>query len=129
MKNVIFLSFSFFLAGCMTTSKNEVQVIPESQELRAAIKSKIRDENPKFKDCYNLSVAGNEIHPTGRLVLRIIVSTAGQVTNVSRDDKTSTFNDEKVLQCFKNVISRITFPVNSLGREAEIVFPFFLQGE
>jgi hypothetical protein len=129
VNKIFFASFLFAIMGCRSTPPSSVEIIPESQELRSAVKSKIRDETANLTDCYKNFAPGNELNPTGKLVLRIIVSKSGQVTNVSRDEKASTFADEKISACFKKVISGITFPVNSLGKEAEIIFPFVFQGK
>ncbi len=128
-KFIFLVTTAFLIVGCSTSSKNEVQIIPESQELRSSVKNKIRDETAKFRDCYSLSVSNDAPNPTGKLILRILVSKVGKVTDVRRDDKTSTFNNEKVLECFKKVISGITFPVNSAGKESEIIFPFVFHGK
>lgn len=129
VNKVFLVSVLFAIMGCRSTPPSSVEIIPDSQELRAAVRSKIRDESANLRDCYKNFAPGNELNPTGKLVLRIIVSKSGQVTNVSRDDKASTFDDKKISECIKKVISSITFPVNSLGKEAEIIYPFVFQGK
>lgn len=82
---------------------------------------------PQIQSCHEEAMAGSKKVVEGKLMTHFVITPEGLVKGAKVEKKGSTLKDPRVHDCVVAVLSTMTFPKPSDGKDQPIDFPFNLK--